>query len=382
MYWIIFLIIIIVLCILYFCISKVGSGIDPNIYFPDDKYKKEYKDSVGTITSIKTNISIIYRFVGEVTIEELEFTRAILNNKNDNIEKILDLFKTKEIKTRLEIISLDNIPFLYIILDELDSIFIKYSTSNTCMICWDSEENRILEPFDDKTFTKIEDIAFIIKMPELNKFDNLQIQYSEIDPNCEISFLKYYIPFAVYIKTDTIYNELSLIYSVNNLSYLYEHDKITVCYKSKYCNIPIYTYQISDTGKFVGTLIDYTINYEIIGDKIISTPNEAIDYESLKSTIDKRIDFINSLFACIRASSITNMHIIRGDRNTVLFGRGFSNGHSISFQFNSIENSDDLILTMDGVIRDQIRFTNIVNLRKKLVACYPLIFQLPIRSIF
>ena len=82
MYWIIFLIIIIVLCILYFCIAKVGSGIDPNIYFPDDKYKKEYKDSIGTITSIKTNISIIYRFVGEVTIEELEFTRAILNNKN------------------------------------------------------------------------------------------------------------------------------------------------------------------------------------------------------------------------------------------------------------------------------------------------------------
>ena len=27
MYWIIFLIIIIVLCILYFCIAKVGSGI-------------------------------------------------------------------------------------------------------------------------------------------------------------------------------------------------------------------------------------------------------------------------------------------------------------------------------------------------------------------
>jgi hypothetical protein len=381
MYWIIFLIIIIVLCILYFCIAKVGSGINPNIYFPDDKYKKEYKDSVGTITSIKTNINIIYRFNGEVTIEELEFTRAILNNENDNIKQILDLFKTKEIKTRLEIASLNNTPFLYIILDELDCIFIKYSTSNTCMICWDSEENRVLELFDDKTFTKIKDLAFIIKMPELTKFDNLQIKYSEIDPNCEISFLKYYIPFAVYIKTDTIYNELSLIYSVNHLLYLYEHDKITVCYKSKYCNIPIYTYQISDTGVIIGTLMDYTINYEIVGDKVISTPNKPINYESLKSTIDERIDFDNSLFDCIKASSRTSIHIIRGNKNTVLFGSGFFNGHSISFQFNSISNSDDLMLTIDGVIRDQIRFTDIVNLRKKLVARYPLIFQLPIRLI-
>jgi hypothetical protein len=62
MYWIIFLIIIIVLCILYFCIAKVGSGIVDD-RFSDKKYKKQLGWNFSNIiTNTDTDITIHSKF--------------------------------------------------------------------------------------------------------------------------------------------------------------------------------------------------------------------------------------------------------------------------------------------------------------------------------
>jgi len=384
MYWIIFLIIIIVLCILYFCIAKVGSGVVDD-RFSDKKYKKQLGWNFSNIiTNTDTDITIHSKFNSdneETVAKELDFASTILNNENTNIKQILDLLKINKIETKLEIKSLNNIPFLYITLitKVLNNICIKYSSVNSYIIYWILEEQqvleRILEPVDIEIIkNKIKDLAFIIKMPEIDIFIRfLRININKIDPSCEISFLKYYIPAAVYIETDTIYKKLLTKYDIYSLSRLYERSKITIYYETEYCNIPLYIYKISNIG-IIGELRDYKVDYKIVNNELVSTPREVISYMIL----DIFINDVNSLFNCIISLSKNPMVIINQHNNTILCGSGRSNDGIFSFQFD-LGDPNNYILNINGRIQNRIIFTDIRTLREQLVARHPLIFQRPNR---
>jgi hypothetical protein len=385
------------LCILYFCISKIGGG-DVYEYFSDEKYEKHClgRDNY-IITNTDTNIDItidFYRSSEEATEKQFDFARIVLNNENKNIEKILNWLKPSKIEIKLEIKSLYNIqnPLLYIHIRPKGGfwVFIKYSTSDTYIIYWDSgNENRAPEPFNTENAeilkNKIDDLIFITKMPEAKKFNDLLADYHKFDINCEISFLKHYIPIAVYVEEDIIYKKLLEKYKCRSLERLYEYNKITIYNEdvSEHCNIPLYIYRISNIGT-VGELMerkdnheikndeltDYKVDYKIVNGKVISTPRKVIDY----TVLDDFINFVNSLFNCIKVSSKTLMFITNQRGKTILRGDGNSNGGFIVFQFD-LGDPNNYILNIYGSFRDQIIFTDTRTLREQLIARHPLIFN-------